>query len=321
MMNRQSQFGGWARPGAAMITAVVLTLGVSGCTGPDLSNTVDDIGGVLSASPGVEDVETSYLNGFDSGRSINYRVTMDAAASAAQATEVAAALDRETGDEFDRYTQNLSLIMAGRTIKVSDATNGDIMAAKVPRLLEMSSTLSVDKVSWSEQSDGVDFDDSLEISDAGTDPFRTLDAARAQFGSEEFQLSTRETSGVDWYVAFPFSEQGQERLESVFDPLRTSLNRLNIDGDQVSSFVAVVPAGADEVTRLRGIIDRIESTTTNPWDFSWAEGADPTGPFDYSSGGIVNVGGCEYDEDAEGQLTQTAQTIQDQLRDSYDTCR
>jgi hypothetical protein len=321
MMSRQSRIGGWARGGAVMITAVVLTLGISGCTSPDLSSRADDIGGVLSASPGVEDVETSYQNGFDSGRSITYRVTMDDAASTAQATEVAAALDRETGDEFDRYTQNLSLIMSVRAIKVSDTTNGDIMAAKVPRLLEMASTLSVDEVSWSEQSDDVDFDDSLEVRDSGTDAFRTLDAARAQFGSEEFQLRTRETSGVDWYVAFPFSQQRQDRLESVFDPLRTSLNRLNIDGDQVSSFVAVVPAGPDEITRLRGIIDRIASTTTNPWNFSWAEGADPTGPFDSSTGGIVNVGGCEYDEDSEGQLTQWAQTIQDQLRATYDTCR
>ncbi|WP_181276059.1 hypothetical protein [Brevibacterium oceani] len=320
MMSRQTRFGARARVGAVMIAAVALTLGISGCTGPDLSGRADDIGGVLSASPGVEDVETSYQNGFDSGRSITYRVTMDAAASTAEATEVAAALDRETGDEFDRYTQDLSLLMAGRIIEVSDTTNGDIMAAKVPRLAEMSTALSVDEVSWSEQADDVDFDDSLEISDAGTDPFRTLDAVRVQFGSEEFQLRTRETSGVDWYVAFPFSEQGQGRLESVFDPLRTSMNRLNIDGDQVSSFVAVVPAGPDEVTRLRGIIDRIESTTTNPWNFSWAEGADPTGPFDSSTGGIVNVGGCEYDEDSERRLTRSAQTIQDQLRDTYDTC-
>ncbi|WP_210602733.1 hypothetical protein [Brevibacterium oceani] len=321
MMSRQPRFAGWARVGAVMIAAVALTLGISGCTSPDLSSRADDIGGVLSASPGVEEVETSYQNGFDSGRSITYRVTMDAGANTAQATEVAAALDLETGDEFDRYTQNLSLNMAGRIIKVSDTTNGDIMAAKVPRLLEMSTALSVDEVNWSEQSDDVDFDDSLEVRDSGTDAFQTLSAARAQFGSEEFQLRTRETSGVDWYVAFPFSEQGQERLESVFDPLRTSLNRLNIDGDQVSSFVAVVPAGPDEVIRLRGIIDRIASTTTNSWNFSWAEGADPTGQFDSASGGIVNVGGCEYDEDSEGQLTQSAQTIQDQLRDTYDTCR
>ena len=40
--------------------------------GPGLSGRADDIGAVLSAKPGVEDVETQYQNGFDSGRSITY---------------------------------------------------------------------------------------------------------------------------------------------------------------------------------------------------------------------------------------------------------
>ena len=306
---------------ATWLVVGVLAVGLSACMGPDLSNRAEDIGGVLSASLGVEKVESSYQNGVDSGRSISYTETMDPAASTAQATEVAAALDRETGDEFDGYTVNLILTRSSLTTKVSDTTNGDIMGQKMPGLVELSTTLPVDEVSWREQSDSANFDDSLEISEAGTDAFKTLDAVRAQFGSDEFRLTTRETSGVTWYVAFPFSAQGQERLESVFDPLRTSVKRLNIDGDQVSSFVAVVPAGPDEVTRLRGIIDRIASTTTNPWDFYWAEGPDPSGPSDTSSGGVVNVGGCEYGEDSEGQLTQEAQKVQDQLRAVYDTCR
>ncbi|MGO2036899.1 MAG: hypothetical protein ACTH2U_10500 [Brevibacterium sp.] len=305
---------------AASLAVGVLAVGFSGCSSPDLSNRADDIGGVLSASPGVADVETSYQNGFGSGRSIRYRVTMDAEASTAQATEVAAALDRETGGEFDGYTQDLNLTMANRSIKVSDTTNGDIMAQKVPRLLDLSAMLSDDEVSWKEQPESANVDDTLEIREAGTDPFTTLDAVRAQFGSEDFQLTMRESSGVDWYVAFPFTAQGQDRLESVFDPLRTTTNRLNIDDDQVSSFVAVVPAGPDEADRLRTIIDSIESTTTDPWDFFWAEGPEPTGSFDSSTGGVVDVGGCEYDEDSEQQLTQGAQVIQDQLRATYDTC-
>lgn len=116
---------------AALIIAAVGTVGLTGCMGPDLTGMVDDIGVVLSGKPGVDDVETIYQNGFDSGKKVIFKVRMAADATTAQSVEVAAALDQESGDEFDGCDQNFSLNMPDRTITIIDRTNSDIMAREL----------------------------------------------------------------------------------------------------------------------------------------------------------------------------------------------
>jgi hypothetical protein len=301
--------------------ASVLAVGLSGCMGPDLSSRADDIGGAISAVEGVEHVETSYGNDIETGRSLVYEVTMDDDASASQAVDAAGVLERETGDEFDRYSQELRLTVQDRIVTIGDETNGDIMAKKAPRLLALASSLSGSDVSWEESSDSNAFDNYLEIRDSEDGPFEAVDAVNEEFGSDDFHLHMFDHSGVEWYVAFPFSDQAQERVGSAAGPVLDTAERIDIADDQVSYFSAAVPDGPDKASRLRNIIERIDSPNDQPWDFTWAVGSDPTGPLDSSTGGIVNVGGCEYDGGGHGRKTRDAQRTQDQLRDIYDTCR
>lgn len=304
------------------VTLAMLLVVLSGCLGgPDLSGRADDIGGVLSAMPGVEDVETSYQNGFDAGVSIGFDVTMAATATDSQAGDVAARLDSEIGDEFDRYDQKLRLLRSGQVIEVEDQTHGDVITQKIPRMLALASSLSADELNWNEASKGSKFENDLEIRDPQANPYDTLDAVRAQFGSEDVQLRMNQVTGADWNVTYPFSQQAQDEMESEFVPLLDKMTQINIDHDDVTLFYAVVPDGSNLVGRLRGIIELIDSTTTEPWDFHWALGQASTNQFDSSTGGIVNVGGCEYGEGEGGRQTQEAAAAQDQLRDIYDTCR
>lgn len=281
---------------------------------------VDDIGVVLTAKPGVEDVETIYQNGFDSGKNVIFKVKMAAGGTRAQAVDVAAALDHESGDEFDGYDQKFTLTMPDRTISIIDRTNGDIMAERTPRLLALASAPSRSWLSWENYSDPETDADRLRFVEQQSDPFENLSAVRAEFGSENLLLEMTDTSSVAWLVDFPFSERGQARLETAVEPIRDTAKRINIADDQVSDYFAVVPDGADRVSRVREIIERIDATAAGPWHFTWAVGPDPTAASDRSSGGLVNVGGCDYDPDSEVQLTQQAEKTQDQLRRIYDTC-
>ncbi|WP_152348150.1 hypothetical protein [Brevibacterium sp. CFH 10365] len=306
---------------AAVIVAVVGAVGLTGCQGPDLTGMVEDIGVVLSAKPGVEDVETNYQNGFDSGKKVIFKVKMAAGATSTQARDVAAALDHESGDEFDGYDQKFNLTMPDRTISIIDRTNADIMAERTPRLLALAAAPSRSWLSWENYSDPETDADRLRFVEQQSDPFENLSAVRAEFGSESLLLEMSDTASVTWSVGFPFSEQGQNRLETAVEPIRDNTKRITIADDQVSDYFAVVPDGPDKVSRVRENIERIDATAADPWQFTWAVGPDPTGASDSSSGGVISVGGCDYDPDSEVQLTQEAEKTQDQLRRIYDTCR
>ena len=306
---------------AAVIVAVIGAVGLTGCMGPGLSGRADDIGAVLSAKPGVEDVETQYQNGFDSGRSITYIIKMVPGASTAQSVDVAAALDQETGDEFDRYDQELRLLLSGRAVEISDASNSDIMADRASHLLALASEMSVNRLEWRQASEQTTFEDVLELTDPQDDIFGTINAVRAELGTEQFDLRVRGSAQTEWAVAFPYAEQAQARLETAIEPILPTTVQVVIDDNQVSGLFVVVPDGPDVVSRLRGIIERVDSPDAQPWYFDWALGSDPTGAVDYSTKSLVNVGGCEYDEDPDRQITSATQTLQDQLRTLYDTCR
>lgn len=296
--------------------------GLSGCLGgPDLSGRADDIGGVLSAMPGVEDVETNYQNGFDSGVSIGYVVTLAATATDSQAGDVAARLDDEINDEFDRYDQKLKLLRSGQVIEVKDQTHGDVISQMTPRLLSLASSLPAAELNWKEASKASKFENDLEIRDPQANPYDTLDAVRAQFGSEDLLLSMRESGGARWNVEFPFSQQAQDEMESEFVPLLPKIQQITIDHDQVLLFDMSVPDGPNLVGRLRGIIELIDSTTTEPWSFRWSKAQDPTNPTDaFSLSGSVEVGGCDVDSDSDADKTAETEAAQDQLRDIYGKC-
>ena len=315
MVGRRAGFRKTIAAGAAVLA---LTVGLSGCFGPDLSDRARDIGGVLSTKPGVEDVRTVYQNGFDSGRLLAHTVTMSTDATHNQAVEVAATFDQETGSEFDRYDQELTLVISHQVIEMRDYTSSDIMADRTPHLLALASELSADRIEWDQQSEQSTFEDSLELRAAQADPFRTISAVRTELGSEDFQLRTRAPSQAEWMVAFPYSEQAQNRLETAISPILGQTDEIRIEDDQVSSYRVEVHDGPAAVGQLREKIERIDTVNPQPWDFHWNL---TTGPNSQWNPGWVNVGGCDYGEEPDSQSTSSAQTLEDQLRALYDTCQ
>ncbi|MGO1290069.1 MAG: hypothetical protein ACTMH0_02130 [Brevibacterium linens] len=315
MVGRRAGFRKTIAAGAAVLA---LTVGLSGCFGPDLSDRAHDIGGVLSTKPGVEDVRTVYQNGFDSGRLLAHTVTMSTDATHNQAVEVAATFDQETGSEFDRYDQELTLVISHQVIEMRDSTSSDIMEERTPHLLALASELSADRIEWDQQSEQNPFDDSLRLTAVQSGPFRTLSVVRAELGSESFELRTKAPSRAEWMVAFPYSEQAQNRLETAISPILGQTDEIRIEDDQVSSYRVEVHDGPAAVGQLREKIERIDTVNPQPWDFHWNL---TTGPNSQWNPGWVNVGGCDYGEEPDSQSASSAQTLEDQLRALYDTCQ
>lgn len=306
------------RRSASVAAVIVAAVGLSGCFGPDLSDRAHDIGAVLSTKAGVEDVSTVYQNGFDSGRLLAHTVTMSTDATHNQTLEVAAAFDQETGPDFDRYDQELRLLVSDQELDIRDNTSSDIMAERTSHLLILATLLSADRIEWNRQSKQSTFEDSLELRDAQTDPFRTISAVRTELGSEDFQLRTRAPSQAEWNVDFPFSEQAQNRLETAISPILDQNDEIRIEDDQVSSYSVEIPDGPEAVSQLRDTIERIDVVNTQPWDFHWTLNA---GPNNQWNPGWVNVGGCDYGDEPDSQSATGAQTVEDQLRALYDTCQ
>src|SRR5699024_418415 len=216
MKKRQAGGRGTRRGRVPAILAVTMA-GLTGCLGgPDMSDRADEIGAALSPLSGVEAVETIYQKGLDSGMKLGFRVTMAAGAADGEASDVAATLQNEIGDNFKRYNHELALIMPSLTIRVDDRANSDALAQRTPRLLDLAPTLNATHLIWKEQSDDVDFDTSLEVEGPQADPYDTLDAVRAQFGSDEMTLRMRQPDDTKWYVDFPYSDRAQAELNSKF---------------------------------------------------------------------------------------------------------
>ena len=320
------------RVSVSMITVLALFVGLSGCIGrPDLSNRAEEIAGVIAGLPGVDDIDDYYQDGFDSGRSLTYRVTMGAEATDAEVANVASTVNREVGDEFDDYDRELSLTTADFSVDLNGEPDVDELRQRLLRLQALNASLTShapltsQMLTWT-VNDDTDRDNELVIQEATQDPFTVLSAVRDQFGTEQMSVTVSSSDTAVWNVAFPYSPQAQNRLASVLRPLPPEMEAIRIDQDRVTEVESDVDDPATAVTRLIAIIDRVSSVTSQPWIFRWSGGQPPTGQTNLASGGMVSVGACEYHEDSPWEedpaehLTQDAIEVQDQLRSKYDTC-
>lgn len=310
----------------AMMTVAALFVGLTGCIGrPDLSNRAEEIAEVIARMPGVDDVDDCYQNGFTSGQSLTYRVTMAAAASDDELVNVASTVNREAGDEFDDYHRELALHTPDISVVAKGEPDADGLRLRLPRLRALSASLMSGKLTWREDDDA-DRENQLEIQEVSSDPFTVLSAIRDQFGAEDVSVNFGGVQNLSWDVAFPYSVQAQNRLASALRALPQELSTISIDHDQVAEASATLDDTANAAIRLMVIIDRVDSGTTGPWIFRWSAGQAPTGGSNLATGGRVSIGACEYYEDSPresdpaGHMTQEAIDVQDQLRAKYDTC-
>ena len=310
-----------------MIAAIVMILGLSGCEGsPDLSPRADEVGDVLSALPGVETVETLYKND-NSGRSLVYGVTMTVGATDDEAIHLASTLNDELGSEFDSYDRGMTVVQSGLTIALQAETAAQTLKHLPSRLRALASSLDGGEITWIESWDDEYSDDVLEVDDSSESPFDVFTAVRDQFGSKEMKVRLDRGNDVQWSVTFPYSVQAQDRLESaVGTDLEEVMDWIGIDGDHLTSLTVTVDSGPDVVGRLEDIIDLADSGTSAPWSFNWSVGSSRSTDGNLLTGGFISVGSCDYAHNSAKEtepsqfMTTEAIEVQDQLRDSYDTC-
>lgn len=314
-----------------MITVAAMIVGLSGCVSrPDLSDRAEEIGDVLAPMPGVEKVETDYLVS-DSGRTLRYRVTMTAEATDDEAAKLASTLNSEVGPEFEDYNHELTMMMSGFTLELPIETAADALRQQMPHLRVLASSLAASEVLWREFPDNDNIEDTLEIKSLSGNPFDAFSAVRDQFGTDAMSLRLEQTSKAMWYVKFPYSVPAQDGLEAALGSGLKEMDQIIVDSDQLTSVSAIVSEGPKVVSRLRRIIDLVNSSTSDPWSFDWSvepssTSKNKTKNNDLSTGGLVSVGGCDYDrhsaaeQDPSSYMTSEAIAVQNKLRGIYDKC-
>lgn len=310
----------------AMITVMVLFLGLSGCISrPDLSSRAEEIAEAIDGLPGVEEVDDYYQNGFTSGQSLTYKVKMEATATDAETVNVASTVAREVGDQFDEYDRELTLSTADIVMVLNGEPDVDELRQRLLRMRALNTSLTSGKLTWTENDD-TDRDNELELQEASQNPFSVLSAIRDQFGPEQMRVSFGGAHRLSWDVTFPYSVQAQNRLASALRPLPQEMSSITIRHDQVTEVDSHLDDPVNAAIRLMAIIDRVSSATSAPWTFRWSAGQPPTGQGNVATGGTVSVGACDYYEDSQrekdpaGHMTQDAIDVQNQLRSKYDTC-
>ena len=309
-----------------MITVAALLAGLSGCISrPDLSNKAEEIAGVIAALPGVDDVDDYYQNGFTSGLSLTYRVTMAAGASDAEAVNVASTVNSEVGDEFDDYDRELTLTVDDLSVVLKGEPDVDELSQRLVSLKNLNASLVSGVLTWKENDD-TDRDNELEIREVSQDPFTVLSAVRDQFGTEQVRVKVSDAEKSALKVAFPYSEQAQNRLAAAIRLVNVEFDRIEISQDRVTDVEVHVDDTTNVATRLMTVIDAVNKSTSAPWDFRWSAGQPSARQDNLASGGRVSVGACTYYEDSPREkdpakhLTPEAIAVQDQLRSKYDTC-
>lgn len=308
------------------LTVTAILLGLVGCLPtPDLSDRAEEIAGVLSGMPGVDDVDHSYRNGFDSGQVLDFRVRMGTGAADDEAIDVVTTLNAEVGSEFADYSRGLTLGFEDFTADIRGVPDADQLRPRLVGMKRLNASLHPDHLSWQIRND-TDMADSLDVRGMSADADTAVSAVRAVVGRDRVQVTVAPHRQAAWTVMFPYSAQEQNRLAGVLRPSIPEVEKVEISDDRLNSVTARLEAGTDAASRLMTIIDRIDAGTSQPWTLSWTAGQPTHSGSGLATGATVSVGGCDYVHDSKWErepdeyYTPSALAVRDQLRGKYDTC-
>ncbi|WP_127363127.1 hypothetical protein [Brevibacterium aurantiacum] len=280
---------------------------------------------MLSALPGVESVSGEYQNSFESGRRLVYKIDMASGATDGDLVNVAETLNSEVGDDFVDYGRDLTLRLPHMSIALNGKPDLDELRQQLPRLRSLASTLNAKTLSWEAFNDN-DLDDSLTLWDTDGDAFTVMSAVRDVLGSQEMRVRFGNSETAEWEVAFPYSVQAQDKLAAASRSGTREMDKIKIDGDQVTFASAHLDDEKNATMKLTTLIDQINDGTSAPWSFTWWADQ-PDGRQNHkTAGGTVSVGACTYNKNSNGERepadyrTSAALKIQDTLRAKYDTC-
>lgn len=315
---------------ACVLVAVFLAL--AGCSPrPDLSGRVQEISDVLSALPGVDDVDHYYQNqeeqlGFDGARQLYFEVRIASEASDDEIIGVASTFISEVADAFDDYDRELVLRMPDFTVDINGTPDPDRLRQRLSGMKEQSPILAAETFKWGVRNDD-DSGDVLTIGDTSATPDAVLTAARSLVGSEQVMVKASPRGGARWEVRFPYSAEAQNRLFAALGQgVPDGVDMIAISDDQVEYVSVSLDSGTDATMRLKTVIDTIAAGTPPPWTLSWRVPEAKPNPHNLATGSTVSVGGCEYNpvadhaSDPAEHFTPDAIAVRDELRAQYDTC-
>src|SRR5699024_553697 len=167
-----------------------------------LSGRVQEIADVLSALPGVDDVDHYYQNqeeqlGFDGARQLYFEVRIASEASDDQIIGVASTFISEVADAFDDYDRELVLRMPDFTVAIR-GTPDPVRVRQRPSGRESRRPVPAAGTFQRGVRKDDDSGDAPTIADTSATPDAVLTAARRLVGSEQVMVKASPRGGARW---------------------------------------------------------------------------------------------------------------------------
>lgn len=287
----------------------------------------DALEAAVGTLPGVTAVRVTFdEDGFDSTVTLTADVPD---ATPAQIEQIAGTVNRDDDAAIERVRLVVTTDGTSRVESTADVFDGPQLGDDADRVRRFGTSVAVDRVTWSRTAGAawsqlsVDHQQSAPVA-------AVLDAIRTTFdgGVGDIRAYLRsietESSGVPrWQVAFPFSVEQQQRVESQLAALRLAPLSVTVGPEGFLSALTVRsedPSIAHQ--QLMEVISTVGAGPDQPLMLSWRfPDTKTTAP----DSGAVDVGACDYpdthfEEHPEDYLTPAELDLQQRMRDQFDTC-
>ena len=339
------QHGGSSVRRGALATALVtvaalasLVMAVGACSSaPDRGADAQRLKATIAAMPGVRDADVTYENSFERGANLDITVWMPSA-TRQQIVDVVTRINTVRGDLFDRYDQTVQFQPNDLDAKWFQLKCGtDLDAASIAdqalALRVLAAHIKAGSADWSCRPNHR----SLTIRDNDTPIGAVLDALRStgmDDASVSVELQAAQTPSPQQSISlvnvqFPYSAADLDYFNALVARLGAVPWLASIGpGQTVSALSVRVHDPATAHQQLTNVIAAVGAGPARPLMLAWALENPPSSTGDTPRFfGQVDVGGCNYASQGEGELhpekyfTADAVALQRQLRAQYDSCK
>ncbi|MCA4727115.1 hypothetical protein [Mycolicibacterium fortuitum] len=310
---------------AACAAALLVAVGVSGCTGaPDREEEALNIRDRIAAMPGVSEVDLIYNNGIIEGTRFELEVSMEQATDQ-QVGAVAAQLDELRGRDFAKFDQRMKIIVAKSTSLTAGADLPDDTEQVTALVRRLRADVPAGDIQWS---GGAEPDASkVQILEA-KDPDAAVDTILRIFadrpaGDIEVTAADR-VADAYWVISAPFTVADKQRIDrqlAATAPVDPGF--ITIQDRRITHLTFSVPTRETAYDDIVRTIHAIGAGPDHPADLTWAWHGNKYRYDEPRWAGTAPIGNCDYpngDRTQSEPLVPDALTLQQRIRDEFDTC-
>lgn len=301
-----------------MLVAACAVTSVGACTPADRSAEATALRDSISAMPGVDEIDMTYISDFTAGYSVSLDIVMPTASSG-QIGAVASTLGEAQDGDLQEYKVSADIVVADKTM-ISMWRSFDPGWATSRAHLARALRPVTGPVSIHEHADGATTFGSVTVAD----PTATVADAVRIAGDIPVVGSLRPADpgvGPGWTLAAPTSDAVIAAATREVAGLSVEPTMVEVDGNGISGLTVQVPDIPDARTEIVALAAELRDAQPTALTLSWVLlNDDDSRPRDAWSGS-ARVGDCDYSKAVDrNDLTPVAAELQHGVRNAVGDC-